>query len=96
MAITLRHHPDQGWFNSRESLIRGMSLNIIMNGGTTSSPIPRRLGMRMIGPYHVAGLGNGTFIVCDESIECFLVEADNPENAVKIVEEYLKSVFGEE
>ena len=52
--------------------------------------------MRMIGPYHVAGLGNGTFIVCDESIECFLVEADNPENAVKIVEEYLKSVFGEE
>ena len=51
--------------------------------------------MRMIGPYHVAGLGNGAFIVCGE-IECFLVEADNPENAVKTVEEYLKSVFGEE
>jgi hypothetical protein len=72
-----------------------MSLNITMNSGTTPIPIPRRLGMRMIGPYHVAGLGNGTFIVCGE-IECFLVEADNPENAVKIVEEYLKSVFGEE
>ncbi len=96
MAITLRQNRNHGWFNSRVSLIRGMSLNIIMNGGTTSSPIPRRLGMRMIGPYHVAGLGNGTFIVCDESIECFIIEADNPENAVKTVGDYLKSVFGEE
>jgi len=51
--------------------------------------------MRMIGPYNVAGLGNGTFIVCDESIECFIIEADNPRNAVKAIEEYLKSASGE-
>ena len=41
------------------------------------------MGMRRIGPYHVAEVGNSAFIVCDESIGCFIIEADNPRNAVK-------------
>jgi len=36
------------------------------------------------------------YIVCDESVECFLVEVTNPGDAVEAVDGYLRGVSGEE
>jgi len=38
----------------------------------------------------------GKYIVCDESMTCLLVEAGSPEDAVRIANEYLRGVLGEE
>jgi len=55
----------------------------------------RLLNLRRIGAYYVAEV-EGKYIVCDESMTCLLVEATNPGDAVKAVEDYLRGVSGEE
>ncbi len=52
--------------------------------------------MRRVGAYYVGELGGGLYIVCDESMTCFLVEATNPGDAVEAIEDYLRGVSGEE
>jgi hypothetical protein len=46
----------------------------------------------MVGDYYVAEV-EGKYIVYGDS-ECFMVEADSPEDAVEAVEDYLKGVLG--
>jgi predicted transcriptional regulator len=59
------------------------------------TPKPKLLNLRRIGDYYVAEV-EGKYIVCDDSMTCFMVEAGSPEDAVKAVEDYLKGVSGEE
>ena len=60
------------------------------------NPRFRRIALRRVGAYYVGELGGGLYIVCDESVECFLVEATNPGDAVEAVDGYLRGVSGEE
>ena len=50
--------------------------------------------MRRVGAYYVGALGGGLYIVCDVSVECFLIEATNPGDAVEAIEDYLRGVSG--
>jgi len=61
----------------------------------TPNPRVRLLNLRRIGDYYVAEV-EGKYIVCDDSMTCLLVEATNPEDAVKATEDYLKGVLEEE
>jgi hypothetical protein len=60
------------------------------------NPRFRRVALRRVGAYYVGELGGGLYIVCDESMTCFLVEATNPGDAVEAIEDYLRGVSGEE
>jgi hypothetical protein len=55
----------------------------------------RLLNLRRIGAYYVAEV-EGKYIVCDESMTCFLVEAGSAVDAVEAIEDYLRGVLGEE
>jgi hypothetical protein len=61
----------------------------------TPNPRVRPLNLRRIGAYYVAEV-EGKYIVCDESMTCLIVEAGSPEDAVRIANEYLRGVLGEE
>ena len=54
----------------------------------------RRIALRRVGAYYVGELRGGLYIVCDESVECFLIEATNPGDAVEAIEDYLRGVSG--
>ena len=56
---------------------------------------PKLLNLRRIGAYYVVEV-EGKYIVCDESMTCFLVEAGSQGDAVEAIEDYLRGVSGEE
>jgi len=58
------------------------------------NPRFRRIALRRVGAYYVGELGGGLYIVCDESVECFLIEAGSQGDAVEAVEDYLRGVSG--